>query len=464
MQFFRLLCILLATLQSIVISSAIAEAYHVVAKGLPVQETNINVHLDKRLRSAIILRTSKQDSVLRPATAEANVLLLQKHFDAVLEVLDSNKTRALKTALDRLERQRPEKWTEVERAKWLQYLSFQRRLQIIRLQRYRLRGLFPQNEHDSNRAVPVFVDNYGTHCAVGYLMRESGWGKVVNAIAARNNLIYLTDVKRGPIISWIAYSGLTREEAALIQPGYSGPPLDTLLSDLGESGSVSHGGLRYENFSLSASGSGFPFPFPFPFPIPGELEVPLAGFAVDNEIYYDPEYGNQLSTRYEDWLVFVAPLSTDSLEGNAGTIHLVYTYDVVVEAPGGKLVAGSIRNQPIFNVNDVNIDGYDHPHLGRIDIDTVIRALSADGQGSIGSILASLHFNSEGDANGNHFFFGDDYGEFAAQEAIRVETTVRMENSAQFDSLIHSFQLVPEPTSLVLAIAMSFSLVLLRDF
>lgn len=36
----------------------------------------------------------------------------------------------------------------------------------------------------------------------------------------QNNLVYIDDVKDGPLISWLKRFGLSKKEAARIQPGY----------------------------------------------------------------------------------------------------------------------------------------------------------------------------------------------------------------------------------------------------
>lgn len=95
----------------------------------------------------------------------------------------------------------------------------QRATQLTRLQRYAQRGRFPHNAYKQG-AVPVFVDGRGVHCAVGFLMKESGATALVNAIRKTNNLVKLYQVQHGPAIDWILRSGLTREECELIQPGY----------------------------------------------------------------------------------------------------------------------------------------------------------------------------------------------------------------------------------------------------
>jgi hypothetical protein len=76
-------------------------------------------------------------------------------------------------------------------------------------------------------------------------MRESGWEREVELIATTNLLVYVTDVRSGPLVNWVLQSGLTLGEAALIQPAYS-PPISQINFD-----------------SLSGTGAGFNAPATF---------------------------------------------------------------------------------------------------------------------------------------------------------------------------------------------------------
>jgi hypothetical protein len=105
------------------------------------------------------------------------------------------------------------------RAAWHERLARARAIQIERLAEYRRSGRFPRN-HRYNGYVPVFVDHHGTPCAVAYLMQSEGRDRDVRAIAAADNHVRIEDVSEGPLIDWILTSGLTQEEATMIQPGY----------------------------------------------------------------------------------------------------------------------------------------------------------------------------------------------------------------------------------------------------
>jgi hypothetical protein len=206
------------------------------------------------LRSAYLQR---QVGELQPLDRRENEEIredLQTHFDAVLELLEKHSDISLQVALIRLEKQQGVRWTAKQRDYWRTFLTEQRALNMQRLIAYRDRGLFPQNEGHSLKAVPIFVDRHDTACAVGHLMRESGWEREVNLIEATNLFVYVTDVNDGPLVHWVLQSGLTQEEATLIQPGYPFE-YEHLVSDFSSPGSSHNSyGLDYSEFSMSASG------------------------------------------------------------------------------------------------------------------------------------------------------------------------------------------------------------------
>lgn len=114
----------------------------------------------------------------------------------------------------------------------LDMLRRNRETQILRVDAYRRRGIFPQNVDFAGERVPYFVDARGVACAVANLMREDGYHSAVTAIAAGNNHVRVMDVTEGPLLTWVRTSGLTQPEAARIQPSYDfmrPPPTPTPL-------------------------------------------------------------------------------------------------------------------------------------------------------------------------------------------------------------------------------------------
>ncbi len=85
---------------------------------------------------------------------------------------------------------------------------------------------FPVNTgHKARR--PYFIDYKQTHCAVGYLMKESGHGELAQRIRQEHNYDYLENIETAGIPEWAKEFDFTAEELAWIQPGY---PVATAFS------------------------------------------------------------------------------------------------------------------------------------------------------------------------------------------------------------------------------------------
>jgi hypothetical protein len=95
-------------------------------------------------------------------------------------------------------------------------------------------------------------------------MRLSGWSAAVASIIASDNFVYVPDVDRGPIADWILTSGLTLEEAALIQPAYpwqhETAPIPDDAIELRPEWSGVFGDLRFSNFRIFRGDDGGEMP------------------------------------------------------------------------------------------------------------------------------------------------------------------------------------------------------------
>lgn len=100
-------------------------------------------------------------------------------------------------------------------------LKKQRAKNLDILHSYWQRGLFPVNDMHEGRQ-PYFIDKYNTYCAVGYLIQQTGADDVAREIAATQNYSYLEDITHPKLMNWVAHSGLSLEELALIQLPYFG--------------------------------------------------------------------------------------------------------------------------------------------------------------------------------------------------------------------------------------------------
>lgn len=98
------------------------------------------------------------------------------------------------------------------------------RIQMINwLDGYRAAGNFPMNYYRPER-IPVFIDEHGTHCAVGYLMMMSGHDEMAWRISRADNYVWVKDLKDAGVPAWQQASGLSFEELALIQGAYDWYP------------------------------------------------------------------------------------------------------------------------------------------------------------------------------------------------------------------------------------------------
>lgn len=95
---------------------------------------------------------------------------------------------------------------------------------------YALKGEFPNNITHKNRR-PVFIGTNGNYCAVGHLIKESGFKPLALKISSKMNYDYLLEMKDSELNSWVANSGFTAQELAWIQPGY---PPQSLAEKMGE--------------------------------------------------------------------------------------------------------------------------------------------------------------------------------------------------------------------------------------
>lgn len=126
----------------------------------------------------------------------SEVEYIQAHLTSVLSILRSNPTEQLNAK------------------------QLTSRFHLIDvLDEYREAGIFPINYYRKER-IPVFIDEHNTHCAVGFLMRETGYEFLAKDIAAADNYIWVKDITDERAIAWQAKSGFTLEELKIIQGAY----------------------------------------------------------------------------------------------------------------------------------------------------------------------------------------------------------------------------------------------------
>lgn len=100
----------------------------------------------------------------------------------------------------------------------LKQVSNRNRLLNI-LETYAHNKSFPTNDYLSYKN-PVFIDRKGVHCAVGYLMQQSGHDKLAQEINAKQQFAYVCEITHPQLMSWASHHGFTLDELAWIQPAY----------------------------------------------------------------------------------------------------------------------------------------------------------------------------------------------------------------------------------------------------
>jgi|GEM_PF-2781824 len=101
-----------------------------------------------------------------------------------------------------------------------------KRLSLLNaLDTYSLEKRFPINTRHDQRT-SYFIDDYGTACAVGHLMRVSGHSDLALRISSEYNYSKLADIRTEGVNVWAAEHGFEMDELALIQPAY--PPANAM--------------------------------------------------------------------------------------------------------------------------------------------------------------------------------------------------------------------------------------------
>ncbi len=119
--------------------------------------------------------------------------------------------------VEELSRRAPEGWSESQ--------LLRRDFILSELARYGQGGQFPINTDHPGRAMPYFIDHFGTRCAVAQLMDLTGHPDLVLRIADQDNHAFLAELLGDvDIEAWLEEVGLSVEEAAYIQdPSFTRP-------------------------------------------------------------------------------------------------------------------------------------------------------------------------------------------------------------------------------------------------
>jgi hypothetical protein len=106
-------------------------------------------------------------------------------------------------------------------------LHARRQQNLDRLRAYIEAGVFPDAEDSlASGRLPTFIDDLGRRCAVAQLVEQSDGADAAAAIDRRFHHAYVADIHDLGFDAWVATSGFSREEIAIIQPTYSRRPAD----------------------------------------------------------------------------------------------------------------------------------------------------------------------------------------------------------------------------------------------
>jgi hypothetical protein len=127
-------------------------------------------------------------------------------------------------------------------------LQENRRKALDLLDEYAANERYPKNYEYPNERKPCFIDRDGAICAVGFLIERTAGRQVAEQINARHQYEEILKMRDQRVAHWVATSGLTMEECAMIQPAYSNPTRGYIEPGYAISSSVMTG----VNFSMSA--------------------------------------------------------------------------------------------------------------------------------------------------------------------------------------------------------------------
>ncbi|MBX7220169.1 MAG: ankyrin repeat domain-containing protein [Blastocatellia bacterium] len=96
----------------------------------------------------------------------------------------------------------------------------QRQVNLDHLHAYWQRGVFPHVFEPSTNRRPCFIDREGNLCAVGHLIAATAGRELAEAVNTRYQYALLGDMHLPELDQWVAQSGLSPLELAMIQPQY----------------------------------------------------------------------------------------------------------------------------------------------------------------------------------------------------------------------------------------------------
>jgi hypothetical protein len=175
----------------------------------------------------------------------------------------------------------------------------EKRAQLLDLlHTYAVAGHFPKNYDFADQRKPCFIDKDKTICAVGYLIEQTAGRPVAEAINAEHQYDTVLEMDNENVDQWIASSGLTKTECAMIQPQY-GPQGTQLRNNIKPAYAIGSAVLMGANVAfntinvidLSKSSANCTAPVLGLLAGAGQVTIGAIGFDSENDSGYRNDYG-----------------------------------------------------------------------------------------------------------------------------------------------------------------------------
>ncbi|MEJ7663205.1 MAG: hypothetical protein WKG07_28525 [Hymenobacter sp.] len=118
--------------------------------------------------------------------------------------------------------------------------------------------MFPHNASPDGQRRPCFIDEAGRICAVGYLVEQTAGRAAAERINQHFQYAEIGQMHDAALSRWVAGSGLSVADCALIQPTYNNQPYQRpeTLSNGYATSSALLGGINLAAISLNRSAAG----------------------------------------------------------------------------------------------------------------------------------------------------------------------------------------------------------------
>lgn len=132
-----------------------------------------------------------------------------------------------------------------------------RALTLDLLHDYWQAGVFPRNASPDGQRRPCFIDGAGRICAVGYLVEQTAGRAAAERINQHFQYAEIGQMHDAALSCWVAGSGLSVADCALIQPTYNYQRPETLTNGYATSSALL-GGVNLAAIALNRSAAGQP--------------------------------------------------------------------------------------------------------------------------------------------------------------------------------------------------------------